>query len=1129
MARLRVQLFKNLVVLNGEGRAIDMGSPTTRALFAYLALNYREPVDRRRLAFSFWTRSTEAAARRNLRQYLHRLRRAVEPVDPDDDLIATDGNSVQLRPPADWWLDVAAFEQAIEDGNLEEAVELYGGPLLPEVYDEWVEPERERLAHCFRQALLDLIAAAEDRETWTRAARYAERYLEEEPLREGMHLRLMTFYYAMGDRARVQEQYETVQEWLERDLGTTPLPETTAAYEAMMAGTYERGAPGGAQATEIRIAHSLPLHGAPSDALLPAGEGTQPPLIGRVREVAWLQEAFAAAESGQGGITLVQGESGIGKTRLVSEWLEGIEDRATCLAGRCHEFESMLPYAPLAEALRRATNEERIPWERFEPPSPWLAALQPFLPDLYERFPQLEAAWKEMGGRHHVVEAMGNFLLTLAAQQPVVLFLDNLHWADPPTWDFLGYLAPRAAQTSLLIVVTARMEDVPQDQMPLLNTLERRGWLQSHRLPRLSEEETTQLVRALTGDEEGDAVEQVEGFSRRFITSIYRETEGNPFFIIETIRAVREAGGDQGYAALPSDWQRRPALPIPQRVQAVIQGRLDKLCEESRMALGVAAAIGREFSFTLLQEIGQYETVDLLNMLDEWLARGLVRERRDAYDFTHEKLSQVAYSGLTRARRQWTHGHIARFLERTAPETDPAKLAHHYYHSDEPEQALPYLIQAGERALRIRSYAEARGFGLRAIGLLSRFPRLKQSQQAERIDLNLQVAQAYAFTGALTQALELLRETENLATALGDTRRLVRIFQRSAQIFWLRGRAEEANDYARRVLRHAEELDDEPMRVAALRMLGRTCILLGRYDDAIAYLLRYLDLTTAGLDADLPVIHGYLGVAYARVGSWQRAVDAAARGVEMAPAEGTNAMHVVARMQQAFVFAELGEWERALEVAEPVGHLWREEGMSPHAFMLRSVMGRALVHCGQQQAGLAEIKGAVAWAREVNHRLLVHVVYLHLAQIQVEAGAYREAQEMARTAAALAKRAGDRWAEAVAWRTEAQAEMRLPQPDWPGVEAKLIQARGQLRRIRTRPDLARTYLAMRRLYDRAGRVAWAVDCHFRATTIFVELGMERELREAQGRPAVERGAGAVMPGLQLRGPNVQLEEAPGLT
>ncbi|MCA9968700.1 MAG: AAA family ATPase, partial [Anaerolineales bacterium] len=658
--------------------------------------------------------------------------------------------------------------------------------------------------------------------------------------------------------------------------------------------------------------------------------------IGRTPDLQWLDDQWRLAQRAQGGFAFIQGESGIGKTRLVEEWLAQQTRPFHLLTGRGHEFESMIPYAPLAQALRAAAAENSLPWRLFQPPPAWLGALTPLLPDLPAHFPgqALPAAPQQ-----HVVESLGSFLLTLCRHRPLILYLDNLHWADAPTWSFIGYLAQRAPQLPLLLVGTARAEDLPPEPARLLRKLKRQQLVETRSLARLSRAETDALVRAMMADDRLDPV---------FLRRIYEETEGNPFFIIETIRAVREAGGDWT-ESVPTDASgERPFFAIPLQVQAVIESRLDKLGEASRAALGVAAAIGREFDFRLLQAVSQSDTETLLNALDEWLERGLVRETRDGYDFTHEKLSQVAYEQLSRARRQWIHLQIANFLAAETADANPAQLAHHYYLSSDPGRALPFLAQAGQRALTVRSYAEAREFGLRAIGLLGRAPRPGAQQAPERIDLNLQLAQAYAFTGALPRALTILQETERTAEMLGDVARLARIFRRSAQIFWLQGSPQTADAYARRTLRHAEELDDARLRFAALRMLGRASIVLSAYDDAIVTLLRYVDLADKGAPpADLPAVYGYLGVAYARVGSWQRAIDAAQHGLELArEALAGGAMTTVARMQLAFVYAELREWAQAAEVAAPIEDAWQEEGMTPYAFMLRSGVCR----CRAKQA-----------------------------------------------------------------------------------------------------------------------------------------------------------------------------------
>ncbi|MCP5099085.1 MAG: AAA family ATPase [Chloroflexi bacterium] len=1120
MPQLNIHLLGNLRVSIDDQPPLDLGAPKTRALFAYLVLNHQQSIDRRRLAFLFWPRGTEVAARRNLRQYLHRIRKALEPVDPNGRFLSTEGHYIQFQPPNNWFFDVAAFEQASSSPtpDLAHATSLYTGDLLAEMYDEWIVPERDRLARLYRQNLLQLAEQCEAAGQINNAIKYTEQYLVAEPYLESCYLRLMRLYYTIGNRGRVQQLYDQLETTLQEELATAPLLETQTAYKSMLAGSYDTLAK-----TAVSAKPTLAIPETPTSP----SQKSEPPFIGKEAELDHLNSIFKSTVAAKGTFLLISGEAGIGKTRLIDVWLNqiktGSKNTPFILKGRAHEFESMIPYSPLMQALQQVAH--RIPWELFRPAPAWLASLRPFLPNLNSHLGNQPINWPDHAGQHHVIESLGNLFLTLARQQPIILFVDNLHWADSPTWTFLGYLAQRAIHARILIISTARSEDLSADRQRLLRKLNREQLCQESSLNRLSKNETEQLINQLAQADKGLNQTKPDPL---FVNRVFEETEGNPFFIVETIRAVQETDKDWTHSIPTDATGNRPAFAIPLQIQSVIESRLDKLSEESRTALGVAAAIGREFTFSLLQEVSQYSTDLLLDALDKWLARGLVRETLNGYDFTHEKLSHVAYEHLSRARRQWIHFQVAEHLQQEGIDTEPAQLAHHYYLSNKPAKALPFLAQAGQRALTVHSYPEAREFGLKAIGLLGRFPSITQTNKTERIDLNLQLAQAYAFTGALKKSLQLLQETERVAESLGDMERLAYIFYRSSQIFWLRGHIETANKYASRTLRHAEELDDANLRFAALRMQGRASILLGDFDNAISYFLRYVDLAEKSQRYGLPVVYGYLGVAYARVGSWQRAIDAAQKGVTQANIDLPGSIHVVARMQLAFVHAELREWEQALKIAEPDKNLWREDGITPHLFMLRAVIGRSLTFVGKTEQGLTELQEALKWAEDVDYRVLVHVVWLFLAQAQYQAGQFMVGMETAVSATTLAAKTGDRWAEAVALRTQAEIGMRLSKPDWIIIESNLIQARDILRQIRARPDLARTYLTLRRLYDRAGQLAWAVDCHFRAITIFEELGMEDEHRRAQGQAGGERTGAVVIPGLKLRGPNLPIGDSDGV-
>ncbi|MCF6277656.1 MAG: hypothetical protein L3J16_02760, partial [Anaerolineales bacterium] len=595
------------------------------------------------------------------------------------------------------------------------------------------------------------------------------------------------------------------------------------------------------------------------------------------------------------------------------------------------------------------------------------------------------------------------------------------------------------------------------------------------------------------------------------------------FFIIEGIRSLRE--GDHP-ARLPfGGGQGRGAANLPPPIQSLIEARLDRLDAQSQELLAIAAVIGREFTFSLLEEVSAMPAPDVIRAIEEWQQRGLVVESQEGYDFSHDKIRQVAYADLSRARRQYVHRCIAEIFERAVIPVDAATLAHHYARSDQAIKALPYLTAAGEQALRIHSYSEARQFGSQAVSMLGRQAGPKRRQ--ERLDLNLQLAQAYAFSGDLVRAQEMIGQAERLAAQINDGERLGKVFRRAAQIFWLRGNPKAAGDYAHRTLRVAEERQDIGLLRAALRMLGRVSITLAAFDDAIAYLLRYVNLETSDdleYHPNLMVVYGYLGVAYARVGSWQRALEAAERGVELSREQGANSTIAFAMAPLAYVYAARYQWEACAKTLEQTPAPTVEQEFTPLFFVLTGLRGYVYANLGEARKGVEIIRTSLKWVEENNYRVFHYLPRIFLAESLLLAGEIVEAKREAERALDIVRDSGNRWAMGVLLRTLAEASSRVAQPDWLKVEDALAESMRILRQIRARPDLARTYLALRRLYDRAGQTAWAVDCHFRATSIFEELGMAEELRLAQGQAAGERRGAVVILDMGLRGPNLPDEE-----
>jgi tetratricopeptide (TPR) repeat protein len=303
------------------------------------------------------------------------------------------------------------------------------------------------------------------------------------------------------------------------------------------------------------------------------------------------------------------------------------------------------------------------------------------------------------------------------------------------------------------------------------------------------------------------------------------------------------------------------------------------------------------------------------------------------------------------------------------------------------------------------------------------------------------------------------------------------------------------------------------------------------YDDAIAYLQRYANLVQQ--PPDLAIVMGYLGVAHARVGAWNRALHAAESGVELAEKEGSSQAISFARMQLGFVYADLRRWDLCQETiqqipdplegalpAEASGGEAQPVQLTPTGFMLLGLRGRVQAYQGDHEGARHTISVALEWAERTGYRVFHYLPRMFLVECLLVAHQPAQAAQEASEAIVLARDAGNRWGVGLTLRFLAEALTRLPNPNWPLIEDHLIESMNLLRQVRARPDLARTYLALRRLYDRVGQIAWAVDCHFRATTIYEELGMLDDLRDAQGRSAGERSKARVLSGVQLRGPNL---------
>jgi DNA-binding SARP family transcriptional activator len=648
--RCRIRLFGELDVrLDGTPVALD--SARARSLLAYLVLRDGEPQSRQRLAFLLWPDSSEGQARTNLRHLLHTLRTAAPALAAFLDVTA---QTIRWHSDGDCWTDVAAFEAALERAAgaeaagddelaaLREAVGLYRGDLLEGCYDDWLLGERDRLRDRYAWAARRAAGLLATRRDHGEALRLGRDLLRLDPLREDTYRLLMRVHAAAGDRAAAVHTYHECVSTLRRELGVDPSAATVEAYAGLM-----------------REQESRPVTGAA--------------LVGRDAEWRRLTRCWEEAERGPAQVVLLSGEPGIGKTRLVEDLAAWCRPRDAVVAtGRSYRSEGELGYGlvlawlrspALAGHLRRLPDHDRAELARLLP------ELGPPAPDVGDPAER----------RRRLFDAVARAVLVPG--RPTLLVADDVQWCDGSSLRVVHYLARLEPSPRLLVAGTVRHEDL-DDAHPLgavaagLRAIDR---LTEIPLDRLAPEETRELARRLTGRDLDPAA----------AGALHAGTEGNPLFIVETVRAGLDRAA------------------ISPRLQSVIAGRLQEVSEPARQLLGLAATVGREFAARVLAATSPLDELTFVRALDELWRRGLVREQgTDAYDFAHGRIRDVAYDALRPAERRQNHLLIAGALAGD-PAARAGDVARHYERAGRAPEAVTWYRRAAADAQRLSANVEA--------------------------------------------------------------------------------------------------------------------------------------------------------------------------------------------------------------------------------------------------------------------------------------------------------------------------------------------------------------------------------------------------------------------------------------
>jgi tetratricopeptide (TPR) repeat protein len=648
---------------------------------------------------------------------------------------------VQLNPEADIWLDMSEFEALIaetDSASLQSAVDLYRGPFLDGFYHDWVIEARYRLDIMYCETLTRLMFTLEAKEDYNRVLGLGLKLLDQDPLREDAYQLTMRALCHLGQRNAALEQYQRCLKFLEGELGVKPMVETTELYRSILDGSFQPNA-----ITYMPDAEKVVLDHRSASGQDPLDTLVKEPLVGREEEIACLQDYYKQVRDGKGGLLLIRGEAGVGKTRLIREFTEKLAwGGATVLLGHCYEFERILPYQPIAELLRSALS--MLQPENLDIFPSWvLNELAHLIPEISDQIRVQKSPQKSSPEEKNLLfESVVRILIRISSAAPLIVIFEDIHWATESTLQMIHYLVRQLENHPVLIAGILRTEsgDAQLSICSIERQLRRQGLAQSISLEGLSEDAVIEFVMDMSG-----CAEAVAPLARR----LYQETEGNPFYLIEIIEALFE----EGLVRLESgEWKgdfihvSKAELPLPHGVSDAIQARAQRLDQDVQQALQVAVVLGREFDFELLKAAWEKDEEKTLEALDTLLRSRFIDEGSGSmgrdYAFHHHKIQEVLYNEIPLRHRQHLHARIGKAMETIYTPDDESvagEIAFHYQNATELDQryaseAIHYLLKAGDLARLAYALDEAIAYYQQALILQK---EIGEYQQAARTQMRL--------------------------------------------------------------------------------------------------------------------------------------------------------------------------------------------------------------------------------------------------------------------------------------------------------------------------------------------------------------------------------------------------------
>ena len=953
------------IVRHGAPVAVDTRKAT--ALLAYLAVTGRSHA-RETLAALLWPEYDDEHARAALRRTLSTLRAAL-----GEPYIAIDRETVGLIPGAGLWVDVAEFHARLAvcrtHGHpaadvchaclapLAEATALYRDDLLAGFtlrdsaeFDDWQFMQAETLRGELVEALEKLARGQSARGDFAGALVSARRWLALDPLREEAHRQVMRLYAWAGQRNAALRQYRECVRILEQELGVAPLAETTELYEAVKG---NRLSP---PADLADLEKSVRWQPGPNTDLTGSHKTVRSlPLVGRGAELMTLIRAYERRGAG-GYFVALEGEAGIGKTRLAEEFLARVRAHGgTIITVRCYEGEANMAYGPVADGLRGALTQAACADRLDALPAHWLAEAARLLPELSVLRPGLPPSppLDTPGGQSRLLEGLRQVLSTICqGSTSSVLFFDDMHWADAASLDLLAYLVRRLAGQPIFILATWRSDEGPAASRlrGLVAEAQRAGNGTTLVLNRLALADVLMMMQGLSAA----GTNLPDGIGGR----LHHETEGLPLFLAAYLEALAQNGeGGKG-----GEW------PVPRGVADLLQARLDAVGDAARQVLQAAAVIGRSFDLEALLATSGRSDEEVIAALEASAQRRIIREvAEDAgaaprYDFTHEKLRALVYAETSLARRRLLHSRAARSLSERARlhhdlAAQAAQIGRHFRLAGQDADAAVSFVLAGDHARGLYANAEALAHYQAALAL----------GHPETWRLHEAIGDMHTVMGAYAAALVSYETAAALCECASQASpTLGEIEHKLGSVHARIGKWPAAEAHFAAALDTANSAIG---RAGAGRILADWSLAFraqGHTDRALALARDALAAAEAAEDRrDMAQAHNILGILARGRGDSAGAIAHLERGLVIAAALPDPNSCIAALNNLALACADSGDLTRAMALAEQALALGVTLGDRHREAALRNNLADLLHAAGRDEEAMVQLKQAVVIFAEI--------------------------------------------------------------------------------------------------------------------------------------------------------------------